>query len=134
MKRNTAIFLALGCALSAAGPLYAADSGGTTNDSAKTYQNAVDNCQKKTGAAKSRCMKSALKEKCKGLTGTAKSTCMKDATGGRPGSTEDSSGMKPQSDDSRTGSPGDAPMAEPANGSSGQSGAQTGSPNGSSKY
>ncbi len=47
MKRNTVIFLALGCAFSAAGPLYAADSGGMTNDSAKTYQNAVDNCQKK---------------------------------------------------------------------------------------
>lgn len=111
MNSNTVIFLALGCAVSA-GSLYAADSSsykhgqsgtsaGMTNDTAKSYQNALDNCQKKTGSAKSRCITSALKEKCGGMTGTAKSTCMKDRTGSHAVSPQDSSGMKGQPGDGR---------------------------------
>lgn len=121
MKRHTVILLALGCAFSAAGPLYAADPGGMTNDTtAKNYQNALEKCQKKTGTAKSRCINSALKEKCRNLAGTAKSTCMKSPTGNQPGSPEDSSGMRPQQDEGRTGSPGGAPMGESPNGPSEQ--------------
>jgi hypothetical protein len=139
MKLNPAIFLALGLAVSAVSPLYAADSSsnqqgqsststGMTHDMAqKNYQEALDNCKKKTGAAKSKCMKSAAEEKCKDLTGTAKSTCMKDATGKHPGSSDDSSGMKRHRDDGRTGTPGGAPMEGPADGSSGQSGSSDGS-------
>jgi hypothetical protein len=105
MKSTTAMFLALSLAATA-GPLYAADSGdkpqgqssmstGMTDDAAdKNYQDALDKCMKKSGTAKSQCMKSATKEKCKGMTGTAKSTCMKDATGRHPGSSGTPSEMK----------------------------------------
>lgn len=145
MKLNPAILLTLGFAVSAAGPLYAADSSGSqqgqsststgmTDDATqKNYQDALDNCKKKTGAAKSKCMKSAAKEKCKDLTGTAKSTCMKDATSKHPRSSDDSSGMKRHQDGGRSGMPSGAPTEGPADGSSGQSDSQTGSPNGSYK-
>lgn len=147
MKLNPAIFLALalGVAVSSAGPLYAAESSshqqgqsststGMTNDATqKDYQDALDNCKKKTGAAKSKCMKSAAEEKCKDLTGTAKSTCMKDATSKHPRSSGDSSGMKRHQDDGRTDMPGGTPMGGSTDGSSGQSGSSAGSPNDSYK-
>lgn len=145
MKLNPAIFLALGFAVSAAGPLYAADSSGyqqgqsststgMTNDAAqKNYQDALDNCKKKTGAAKSKCMKSAAEEKCKDLTGAVKATCMKDAMSKHPRSSGESSGMKRHQDGGRTDMPGGSPMGGPTDGSSGQSGSPAGSPNGSYK-
>ncbi|MBC2730523.1 hypothetical protein [Thiobacillus sp.] len=132
MKLNPAIFLALGFAVSAASPLYAADSSsnqqgqsgmstGMAHDMAqKNYQEALDNCKKKTGVAKSKCMKSAAEDKCKDLTGAAKSACMKDATGKHPGSSDDASGMKRHQDEGRTGTPGGGSMEGPADGSSGQ--------------
>lgn len=145
MKLNPAIFLALGFAVSAAGPLYAADSsshqqdqsststGMTSDATQKNYQDALDNCKKKTGAAKSKCMKSAAEEKCKDLTGTEKSTCMKDATSKHPRSSGYSPGMKRQQDGGRTDMPGESPMGGPTDGSSGQSGSPAGLSNGSYK-
>jgi len=135
MKLNySSIFLALGLTVSFAGPLHAAESrgdpqsqssmpAGMTNDTAQQhYQDALDKCNKKTGAAKSRCMKNAAEAKCKDMSGSAKSACMKDATKTHPGASGGASGM-----------PDNAPMDTPAEGSSGPSGSQTGSPNGSYK-
>lgn len=137
MKPTTALFLALGLA-AATGPLYAADSGdkpqgqssmstGMTDDAAdETYQDALDKCMKKSGTAKSQCIKSATKEKCKGMTGTAKSTCMKDATGRHPGSSGTPSEMKSREGH---GSP-ESPMPDSSGGTS--MGGTTGNPAGKS--
>lgn len=143
MKLNPAIFLALGFAVSGAGPLYAADSSGNpqsssspssgmTDGAQKNYQDALDNCNKKTGASKSKCMKKAAEEKCKDMTGKAKSTCMKNATSKHPGSSGNASGMKRHQDGGATDMPGGAPMEGPTGGSSGQPGSPTGAPSGSS--
>ena len=142
MKFNPAIFLALGFAVSGAGPLYAADSSGNpqnpsstsssmTDGAQKNYQDALDKCSKKTGASKSKCMKKAAEEKCKDMTGKAKSTCMKNATSTHPESSGNASDMKRHQDGSATDMPGGAPMEGPTGGSSGQAGSPTGAPSGS---
>ena len=145
MKFNPAIFLALGFAVSGAGPLYAADSSGhpqsssstssgMTDGAQKNYQDALDKCNKKTGTSKSTCMKKAAEEKCKDMTGKAKSTCMKDATSKHPGTSGNASDMKRHQDGGATDIPGGASSMEgPTGGSSGQPGSPTtGAPSGSS--
>lgn len=142
MKLSPAIFLALGFAVSGAAPLYAADSSGhpqspsstspgMTDGAQKNYQDALDNCNKKTGASKSNCMKKAAEEKCKDMTGKANSTCMKNATSSHPGSSGNASGMKRHQDGRATDMPGGAPMEGPTGGSSGQPGSQMSTPDGS---
>lgn len=104
MKLNPVIFLLSGFAVSAGGPLYAAD--GTPDAAQKNYQKALGDCEKKTGSAKSKCMNSVAEEKCKGLSGTEKSACINDAISRRPDSSGDSQGRP-------VDRPSEQPMAPP---------------------
>jgi len=124
MKLSPAIFLALGFAVSGAAPLYAADSSGhpqspsstspgMTDGAQKNYQDALDNCNKKTGASKD-----------------GRAT---DMPGGAPmeGPTGGSSGQP----GSQMSTPGGSPYGSPTGSPSGSSsGSPSGSTSGSGSY